>query len=124
HLLDRLAVWHARGPKTPVRRFFADIRRRTAFVIAVIPFAEIGFDLRHIAISRQPARFASARERARENKSKLSRGKRTAQRYRLVAAHFAERQIGPARVGAGAAPLCLAVPHQPELSRHSDTPRS
>src|SRR5262245_60249717 len=66
-LLGALAAGAAVGEDHPARRALLDLVRRQALVLAVVPFDEVGLDLRAGAEARQVAGDPRALQRAREH---------------------------------------------------------
>src|SRR5690242_21918203 len=70
HLLDALSIGNAISPKRPIWVHRVNLCRGPAFVRAVIPFAQVGLDLRGVSVPGQLAGFAGALERAGQNERK------------------------------------------------------
>src|SRR5437868_3609847 len=70
HLIDGFSSRNSHGPQRPVGHFTANIGSRPAFVLAIIPLAKVGLDLRNVAVAGDPARVHRASERTRERQRK------------------------------------------------------
>ena len=77
-LLDALAALRTGAPDRPVRNLLADLRRREAVVLAVVPLGQVVAQLGLEA--RQPRRLPRPAQRARQHPRELAPPKRLAHR--------------------------------------------
>ena len=119
HLGDGFAVRHAVGPQRPARALGLDLLGGAAFVIAVIPLAEVGVD-EGVFVPGETAGFAGALQRGDQDKGKLAARKVAADGGGVAAARIGKGNVGAAGVSAGTAPLGFSVAHQPEFAHESD----
>src|SRR5262249_30303744 len=97
----RLAAGAAVAKQLPIGPGRADVDGLAAFVLAVIPFDEVGIGRRHVAEAGQAAGAGGALEWAREDARELDSLEAIAEAARVGFAAFGERQIGQASVLAG-----------------------
>src|SRR5277367_4542415 len=72
NLADGFSVGRLGIPDRPVRNFLADLIGGAAFIIAVVPLAQVWLDLRSVSEARQAARFASPLQGAGEDEGKMA----------------------------------------------------
>src|SRR5207249_10093577 len=102
-------------PNAQARMLRANLGRRAAVGLAIVPFEEIIGGLGHVAVAGEPAGIGGSGERARQDKSEGAAGEIAAQRPRLPDALGRERNIRASRVAAARAPLRLTVADEPEI---------
>ena len=119
HLGRVLAVRNAAGEKRPARDVVADLRRRAALVVAVVPLAEIVARLRLRAETGEPAGVGGPLERAREHELEVPTMQRSTDDLRLAATLIGQWDVGAPRVTERPAPLGLTVPDEDDLFGHS-----
>ena len=96
---------------------FLDLGAGAAFVSAIVPFAEVGIDLRHFAVTRQPAGFARALQRAGQHQGETA-ARRGSARYPRRA--LRRRQSGGGPCVRCAAPRGSTRSHRDESAKFPD----
>src|SRR4051794_9735190 len=108
-LRGRLASGRAVVEERPPRALGADVDRRAAFVLAVVPLDEVGVEPRAFAEPGELARLERALQWARQHERVAPRREHRAEALRLRPALVVERNVGATRMPARARPLGLAV---------------
>lgn len=116
HLRCGLAARCAVPPEQPAGAIPTNVSRRASLVVAVVPLAQVVGQLG--GKTRELRRTPCALQRGRQDERKRMRSKNRSQASRALLASRGQRQICPARVLSGHAPLGLAVPDQPDLLTH------
>jgi len=117
HVCCGLAARTAVRPDRPAGPVLADLRRRTALVVAVVPLTKIVDDLRVRGETGELARHPGALQRAREDEVEPPVGQPPPELLGRRPTGFGQRHVGRAGVPAGRAPLRLAVSDKPDLGR-------
>jgi len=120
-VVKRFAVGDAVGEERPAGVVALNVGSAAAFVVAIVPFQKIGFDLSVTAESGEFASAAGALEGAGEDEFEIVAGESGAESGGFAFAFGRERQVGAAGVCAGEGPGGFAMADQPELGRHAVT---
>src|SRR4029079_25638 len=113
----RLAVREAVAPQVPAGLLLADLRRRDALVVAVVPLEEVLADLAAVAEPGQTRGLARAVERAREHEREVVAVEAAGELPRALAPGVGQRDVRAARVPPRLRPLGLGVADEPHPPR-------
>lgn len=103
-----LAAGGVRREDGPARHALADLLRREALEVAVIPLAQTGLDA-GIVEAGETTGLPGPLHRARPDLHEVAAREPVSEGTGLFPAHFGEGDVGPARVPPRARPLGLAV---------------
>src|SRR5690348_10311508 len=119
----RVAADHAVTPQVPAGPGLLDLRRGQPLVPAVIPFPQVGLGL-GVAEPGEGGGRDRAPRGAGEDGHDVPAGEHGSQRLGGFLALGGERDVGPAGVLAGLAPLGLAVPEQDQVAHGTECTQS
>src|SRR5207245_3205216 len=108
----RLAARTAIAEEIPARTLLANVSGALPFILAVIPFLQIGVDRGLAAKARQLTRPQRSRQRARQDPGEYHPHEPLRQAPGIELTARGERDVGPAGVLTGECPGGLAVPRQ------------
>src|SRR5580704_640120 len=111
-LVRRLASRTAVAEQLPVRMFRMNIDRPPAFILAIIPFDQIGVDFRHAAEAGQLARPLRTLQRAGKHLDESQPAQPLAESAGVALSTVGQWKVGPTGMLAGEAPRGLSVPRQ------------
>src|SRR5262249_52310508 len=116
-LLDRFAVDDRRKPDGPIGRFPLNLRRRAAFIDAVVPFAQLVVDC-GVREARKRAGLAGSLERARPG-AQFAVFQESTDSPGAFAPFIGKKNIGASRVATGSRPFGFTMPDEEDLALHS-----
>ncbi len=100
---------------TPVGVLLADVDGAPTFVIAIVPFGEVGFDFNALTQANQRTRPLGPPTWTAEHMNEFGAAQSLSKLSRLLFAVFRQRDIGAARVLMGERPGGLPVPNEIEV---------
>ena len=115
NLLDRLALRDRRRPDRPIRLSNPNLLRRLSFINAIVPFKQVIVHARPVAITGQFASPDGTTERTTEHGCELTTGQKSAQGRSFPLTRRIQRDVGPACMLLGCAPVRLSVADQPQF---------
>jgi hypothetical protein len=115
HLVGRLAALRTFSPYRPARPLEADLRRREALVLTVVPLEQVVGRFDAVGEAGEVGGIQRARPGTGEHQREVVAGQLPGDAPGLRAARLRQRDVGPPGVLAEPGPLGLAVPYQPEL---------
>jgi len=107
----RLTAWNAVLPNIPVWAHLPDIGGPQAFVIAIVPLRQIGFNLAHLPEAGQLASLPGTQSRTDEYTSEPDLPQERREFTRPVLAVCSQGEIGASGVLTGDRPGGLAMPN-------------